>query len=95
MARQAPKKIAKKRYMLAHFLAELEALIAKREKVDRVTPYYMAIKLFHVAPQQYDRWRNVEAGQKSIPCTALTAGRKNSGLSWEAWGKLWDKHLEK
>lgn len=92
MYRQRIKKRLKSVFMLADFLSELEAVIAKREKKERVTSYYMAIKIFHVAVQQYDRWRDPARKQKSIPCAALTNGRKNSGLLWDAWGKLWDKH---
>lgn len=77
---------AKGPLMLWGFLQELQT------ELGEVSDYRMA-KLIGVSYYQYQRYADPKVKAKSLPAKAVASLRWHSGLSWEAFGKLYDKHL--
>lgn len=92
VGRQLGGRVGRTSYMIAKFLKDLEALYNSFRDPPK-TKYFFAKYIFGVPPSQYDRYRNDRAHARSMPCDVVANARKNSGLTWEKFGELWDKHF--
>ena len=90
---QELQRCAKSAPMIWQFLTELHKRIEKKKGA--ITKYHMAVHILEVKPQQYHRYVTKEARARSLPCEVLARARKNSGLSWKAFGELFDKYFLK
>jgi hypothetical protein len=70
--------------MIYKFCQLLEDIVKPKSR------YFMAKRVFGVAPQQYDRYRDEKANARSMPLEAIAKARFNSGLTWEKFGKIFD-----
>lgn len=87
--RQTGRTFCRKGRMIWKFCLRLEEMLKPPSR------YYMAKKVFGVAPQQYDRYRDPEKKARSLPSDVLANIRFNSGLTWEKFGKLYDEYFLK